>query len=245
MVTGPSPSANPVVCPSCGRAQTENLGKCSQCGKPLHPSGFIYRREADGTWSMVKDIDLSALAPRPPRVRRKVISRKGAVILLGVILLGAALDVWCWRVRTRQTDLETAATAEYLAHPIGRIVPRFELQYQRGGSGDLQISGRSNLPEGTTLEVQVYADDLLVAVDYPVTISAGAFQTRPLLERGKPFTAASYRVHIRSTFEKRWQPPAVLLVVGGLGERLEASFVRRPQRFAGARLDFAAEFILE
>jgi hypothetical protein len=211
----------------------------------LQPAGFIYRREADGTWTIVKDIDLSALAPRVPRVRGKVISREGAVILLGVILLGAGLDVWCWRLRTRQTALETAATAEYLAHPIGRIVPRFELQYQRGGAGDLQISGRSNLPEGTALEVQVYAGNLLVAVDYPVTVSAGAFQTRPLLQRGKPFGAATYGLRIRATFEKRAQPMPVLLVVGGLGERLEASFVRRPQGAAGAVLDYRNEFTLE
>lgn len=83
--------------------------------------------------------------------------------------------------------------------------------------------------------MQVYAGDLLVAVDYPVTISAGAFQTRPLLERGKPFTAASYRVLIRSTFEKRWQPPAVLLVVGGLGERLRLPSCAGPNGLPGPR----------
>jgi len=238
----PTP-ANSVLCPSCGLTQAGGRTECSRCGHPLHPAGFIYRREANGTWSIVKDIDLSKLAP-PPRVQKKLVGKTGGAIILGLILLGAALTIWCWTLRNRDTSLEAGEIAKYLDHPIGRIVPRFELQYQRSEWDDLQVSGKCNLPDGTALEVQVYSGDLLVAVDYPVTVAAGTFQTRPLLQRGKPFAPASYRLRLRATFGKRWQPPFVLLVVGGRGERLEGSFVHRTERSSGSMLEFTEDFTL-
>jgi len=243
-MSGASPvPGNPAVCPSCGLTQAGGRAECSRCGHPLHPAGFIYRREANGTWSIVKDIDLSKLAP-PPRVQKKLIGKTGGAIVLGLILLGAALNIWCWTLRTRDTSLEASEIENYLDHPIGRIVPRFKLQYQRSESGDLQVSGKCNLPDGTALEVQVYSGDLLVAVDYPVTVAAGMFQTRPLLQRGKPFVPASYKLQIRATFEKRWQPPFGLLVVGGRGERLEGSFMHRTERSSGSTLEFTEDFTL-
>ncbi len=235
--------ANPVVCPSCQLAQDGSRTDCSRCGHPLRPAGFIYRREANGTWSIVQDIDLSKLAP-PPRVRKKLISKTGGAIVLGLILLGAALGIWDWTRRTRDSSLETSEIEKYLDHPIGRIVPRFQLQYQRGEAGDLRVSGECNLPEGTAMEVQVYNGDLLVAVDSPVTVAAGAFQTRPLLQRGKPFSPDSYRLRIHAAFEKRWQPPSVLSVVGGRGERLEGPFVHRTERSSGSTLEFTEDFTL-
>jgi hypothetical protein len=239
-----SPSSKSLVCPFCGLTQEESREECSRCGHALHPPGLIYRREADGTWSIIRDIDLSSLAPKPPPVRRKLISRQGAAVMLALILPGAALDIWLWQVSARAARMQSDEIVRYLDHPVGRIVPRFELHYQRGEGGNLWVSGQSNLPDGTALEVQVYAGDVLVAVDYPVTVSGGEFETRPLLQRGKPFTLATYRVRIRGAFEKDRQPPSALLVVGGLGERLKGSLVRRSDASSGAKLEFAEEFVL-
>lgn len=161
-----------------------------------------------------------------------------------LILFGAALDIWCWKVRARGARMESDESVQYLAHPVGRIMPRFEVHYRRDEGENLLVSGQSNLPDGTTLEVQIYAGDILVAVDYPVTVSRGRFETRPLLQRGKPFALASYRARIRATFDKRWQPASILLVVGGLGERLDGPLVRQFTPSSGAILEFTEDFAL-
>jgi hypothetical protein len=140
--------------------------------------------------------------------------------------------------------MESDESVQYLAHPVGRIMPRFEVHYRRDEGENLLVSGQSNLPDGTTLEVQIYAGDILVAVDYPVTVSRGRFETRPLLQRGKPFALASYRARIRATFDKRWQPASILLVVGGLGERLDGPLVRQFTPSSGAILEFTEDFAL-
>lgn len=210
----------------------------------MNARGLIYRREADGTWSILKDIDLSSLAPKPPPVRKKWLSKQAAMVMLLLILAGVALDVWCWKVSLREAQRESEEITRYLDRPIGRIVPSFELRYQRSEGGHLQVTGQTSLPEGTTLEVQVYASEVLVAADYPVVVSGGRFQTRPLLQRGRPFTSAAYQARIRATFEQRWQPPSALLVVGSLGERLAGPYVQRSDATPGARLEFAEDFAL-
>jgi len=164
--------------------------------------------------------------------------------MLAVMVLGGALDIWSWQVRARRQRAESDEITRYLDHPVGRIIPRFELQFRRSEMGDLRVGGRSNLPDGTTLEAQIYAGGVLVAVDYPVTVSQGFFATRPLLQRGKPFALASYQARIRATFGERWQPPTVLRVVGRFGERLEGPFVRRSDAAPGAKLEFTQDFVL-
>lgn len=165
-------------------------------------------------------------------------------MVLLLVLPGVAFNFWFWRVRVRTTRREAAEKASYLSNPVGRIVPRFDLRYLRTPGGELQVSGQVNLPEGTILDVEVYAGDLLLAVDSPVTIQNGALQTRPLLQRGRPFTPGSYGVRIRATFGEGWQPPQVLLVVGPKGERLAGPQINRTDASSGAKLEFADIFDL-
>jgi len=217
---------------------------CRHCGCPVTAPTQVYRRQPDGTWSVVEDIDLSALAPKPTFAPRKLISRGGAAMMLAVVLACVVLSLWSRRNSQGQAQREAEAIRQYLGNPVGTIVPRFELNYDRGVRGELRVWGLTNLPEATALEVQVYAGDLLVAVDYPVVVVRGTFRTRPLLHRGRPFSFAPYRVRIRATFDEATQPPSVLLVVGKLGERLQSPHVHRDDVGLGARLDFTEEFVL-
>jgi hypothetical protein len=95
------------------------------------------------------------------------------------------------------------------------------------------------------LDVRVLAGDVLFAVDYPVTVSAGSFTTRSLLGRGKPFEAGTYRAQIKAAFGERWQPASVLLVVGGLGERLGGPLVERRETPSEAGLTYTEDFTLD
>jgi hypothetical protein len=209
----------------------------------LHSPSQIYRREADGTWNPISDIDLSALAPKPASAQKKLNRKKASAMAL-LLLAGVAVDLSFWRIRVRAARGEADERLNYVNNPVGRIVPRFELRYLRGARGELQIGGKTNLPEGTLLDVQVYGGELLLAVDYPVTVEGGAFQTRSLLQRGKPFSPGSFQLRIRAAFGKRWQPPSVLLVVGPSGERLYGPQVRRTDGTSEATLEFTEGFVL-
>lgn len=244
MTAAPTPPSNSAICPSCGLAQEGSRKDCSRCGHPLYSPSRIYRRKPDGTWSPVDEIDLSQLVAKPAPVRKKLNLRKAAIVAL-LVLAGMAFDIAFWRKRVRAVRREAEEIARYIDNPIGRIVPRFEIRYLRMPAGELQIAGQTNLPEGTVLDVQVYAGPLLVAVDYPVTVRSRAFQTRPLLERGKPFAVASYQVRIRAAFDKRWQPPSVLVVVGSFGERLVGPDVQHSDGSSGAKLEFSESFLLK
>jgi hypothetical protein len=125
---------------------------------------------------------------------------------------------------------------------VGTIVPQFQLQVQRSDAGNLRVSGLCNLPTATQLEVRVFADDTVVAIDYPVIVSDGRFETRPLLNQGQPFTPGTFPVRIKADFADRWQPPPVLLVVGSLGQRLQGPLVKKPEDATGATLTYTGAF---
>jgi hypothetical protein len=239
-----SEPAKPIFCPSCGLVQAGSGVACARCGRPLSPPGLIYRREADGNWTIIRDIDLSKLVSKPSPAREKLISRPGAVLMLAVAVAGTLIDIWGWETWRANTRQESETIARYLDQPVGRIIPEFKLAYQTSEGGRLEIAGETNLPDGTVLEVEVYAGETLVAVDFPVTVANGRFKTRPLVERGKPFSPATYHLRIRARFEKSWQPPKVLLVVGRLGERLEGGAIHRGDATPGARLDYEEDFVL-
>jgi hypothetical protein len=83
-----------------------------------------------------------------------------------------------------------------------------------------------------------------VAIDYPVIIAGGRFETRPLLNKGKPFADASYQLRMTAVFDSRSQPASVLLVVGSLGERLQAPAISRMPGTGAAKMEFIEEFVL-
>lgn len=244
-MTGASPqSGNAIACPYCGFVQERSSKKCSRCGRPISSPSQIYRREPDGTWSPIQDIDLSSLAPKPLSPRRRWNFRKLAAILVLLVLPGAALDFWLWRMRVRAAREEAAEVATYANNPVGKIIPHFEARYTRTPSSELQIAGQTNLPDGTVLEIRVYSGDVLVAVDFPVTVQGGAFQTRPVLQRGKPFTPASYQLRIEAGFGTRWQAPGVLQIVGPRGQRLDGPLIHRTVGASDTRLEFIQDFVL-
>jgi hypothetical protein len=242
MTQDSSPPESPVACPSCGHVQDQTRPKCSVCGFPLGTPGLIYKQQPDGTWTVLKDIDLSSLAPRPVRPPRQHFSRRGMGLIALLTLFLAAASIWAWREHRRGATVEALEILQYISRPVGTIVPQFQLQVQRSDAGNLRITGLCNLPTATQLEVRVFAGDTVVAIDYPVTVSEGRFETRPLLNKGRPFTPGTFRIRVKADFADRWQPPAVLLVVGSLGQRLQGPLVQKPEAATGATLTYTEDF---
>jgi len=65
-----------------------------------------------------------------------------------------------------------------------------------------------------------------------------------VLNKGRAFTPGAYRVRLRADFADRWQPPAVLQVVGNLGQRLQGPLVEKPEEATGATLTYVEDFAL-
>jgi len=237
-------AARRIACPQCGHTQASSRVDCWQCGHPLHAPTQIYRREADGSWTAFKAIDLTSMAPKAPRLHRRVNWRRLAMIVALLVLPGIGLVLWSRALRVQGVRLERVETARYLRNPEGRITPQLQVHYQRDAEGTLQVEGESNLPDQTVLDVRVYAGGDLLAVDYPVTIEEGRFETRSLLERGKPFADASFQLRIAAVFDNRSQPASVLLVVGSLGERLQGPAVSRMPGTGAAKMELVQDFVL-
>lgn len=245
MAQDSSPVESSVACPSCGHIQNRTRSACSRCGFALNALGMIYKRQADGTWTAIKDIDLSSLAPRPLKPRRQRFSRLGLGSVAALALFLALASIWAWRENSSGVTAEALEIAQYISHPVGSIVPQFQLQVQRSNAGSLRVSGLCNLPTATQLEVRVFAGDAVIAIDYPVTVSDGRFETRMLLDQGRPFLAGTFTIRVKADFAGRWQPPSVLLVVGSLGQRLQGPLVQKQEDAAGATLTYTESFTLD
>jgi len=203
---------------------------------------MIYKQQPDGTWTILKDIDLSSLAPRPVRPPRQHFSRLGKRLIALLILFLAVSSIWAWREHRSGAKVEALEILQYISHPVGTIVPQFQLQVQRSDAGNLRVTGLCNLPAATQMEVRVLDGDTVVAIDYPVTVIEGRFETRPLLNQGRPFTPGTFRIRVKADFADRWQPPPVLLVVGSLGQRLQGPLMQKPEDATGATLTYTEDF---
>src|SRR5271157_5192149 len=161
-----SPAGSSVACPSCGHIQDRTRTECSRCGFALNAPGMIYKRQADGTWTALQGIDLSLLAPRPIKPPRQYFSRLGMGLMALLILFLAVSSFWAWRERSSGATTEALEISQYLSHPLGMIVPQFQVRLQRSDEGNLRVTGVCNLPTDTQLEVRVFAEDTVVAIDY-------------------------------------------------------------------------------
>jgi hypothetical protein len=244
MAQDDSPAGSSIACPFCGHVQDRTHPECSRCGFALNAPGMIYQRQADGTWTVLKDIDLASLAPRPLKLSRRHFSRQGMGLIALLMLFLAISSIWAWRERRRGATAEAWEISQYASYPVGTIVPQFQLQIQRSDAGDLRVTGLCNLPTDTQLEVRVFADDSVVAIDYPVIVSAGRFETRLLLNKGRPFTSGIFQIRVKAEFADRSQPPAVLLVVGNLGQRLQGPLVQKPEVATGATVTYTEAFTI-
>jgi hypothetical protein len=166
------------------------------------------------------------------------------MIVALLVLPGIILVLWSRARRVQGVRLERVETAGYLQNPVGRITPQLQVHFQRDAEGTLRVAGESNLPDQTVLDVRVYTGRDLLAVDYPVTIEEGRFETRSLLERGKPFADGSFQMRIAAVFNNGSQPASVLLVVGPLGERLQGPAVSRIPGTGAAKMELVQDFVL-
>lgn len=242
MAQADSPPGSSVICPSCGHVQNRPSTECSLCGYTLNAPGMIYERQADGTWTVLKGIDLASLAPRPLKLPRRHFSRLGTGLIAMLMLFLAVALIWAWREGRIGATAETGEISQYASHPVGTIVPQFQLQIQRSDAGSLVVSGLCNLPAATQLEVRVFAHDEVVAIDYPVVVSDSRFEARPLLNKGRPFTPGIFQIRVKAEFADRSQPPSVLLVVGNLGQRLQGPLVGKQEAATGATLTYTEDY---
>jgi hypothetical protein len=102
--------------------------------------GLIYRHEADGTWSLVRDIDLASFASPPAPAPKKQLSRRAAMLILLLVVTGATINLGLWRRRVVASRGESNEISYYLTHPVGTIAPRFALQYRRTEQGQLRMA---------------------------------------------------------------------------------------------------------
>jgi hypothetical protein len=218
--------------------------ECSLCGFALNAPGLIYQRQADGTWTVLKDFDLAPLASRSIKLPRRSLSRQEMGLIALPLLLLAVASFWAWRERRTGATAEAWEILQYTSHPVGTIVPQFQLQIQRSDAGDLRVAGLCNLPTATQLEVRIFAEDTVVAIDYPVIVSESRFETRPLLDKGRPFTSGVFQIRVKAEFSGRSQPPPVLLVVGDLGQRLQGPLVQKQELATGATVTYAEAFTI-
>jgi len=237
-------AARRIACPQCGHTQVSSRVECGQCGFPLHAPTQIYRREADGSWTALKAMDLTSIAPKAPHLHRRVEWRKIAMIAVLLVLPGIVLVLWSRALRVEGIRLERSEMEGYLRNPVGQITPQLKVRCQRDAEGTLKAEGESNLPDQTILDVRVYDGQDLVAVDYPVTIERGHFTTRSLLEKGKPFADGTFQLRIAAVFDDRSQPTSVLLVVAPLGERLQGPAVSRVPGTGAAKMELVEDFVL-
>jgi len=237
-------AARRIACPQCGHTQASSRVECGQCGYPLHAPTQIYRREANGSWTAFKAIDITSIAPKAPHLHRRVEWRRIAMIAVLLALPGIVLVLWSRALHVEGIRLERSEMEGYLRNPVGQITPQLRVRYRRDAEGTLKAEGQSNLPDQTILDVRVYEGPDLVAVDYPVTIEGGHFTTRSLLEKGKPFADGTFQLRIAAVFDDRSQPTSVLLVVGPLGERLQGPAVSRVPGTGAAKMELVEDFVL-
>jgi hypothetical protein len=205
---------------------------------------MIYQRLADGTWTVLKDIDLASLAPGPRKLRRRFLTPQVMGLSALLMLFLAIALIWGWHERRSGATAEALEILQYASHPVGTIIPQFQLQIEHREAGDLRVIGMCNLPTDTQLEVRVFADDTVVAIDYPVPVSDGRFQTRPLLNKGRPFPSGIFQIRVKAEFSGRSQPPPVLLVVGDLGQRLQGPLVQKQEAATGAIVTYTEAFTI-
>lgn len=244
MAKNPVPPDTLIRCPACGEKQDSSLPSCPKCGSPLNAPGLIYQRQADGTWTILRGIDLSSLAPKPPRLRPRSFSNEGLIIIAVLLASAVIAGLRIWKNQARGVEAMASEVYQYAAHPVGRIVPSLEIQADEDSQKNLRVTGNCNLPDGTQLDIRVSSNDTLLAVDYPVMVTGGRFSTRQLLDRGRPFSPGSFQVQVKADFASRWQPQSVLDVVGGLGQRLQGSLVQRSDDSSGATVIFRQDITL-
>ena len=93
------------------------------------------------------------------------------------------------------------------------------LTAERGRGGEIYISGRSNLLDGTRLGIELPLDDGHLAADYRAIVQDGVFQTTGLMDGTGLLPAGGQRIHLLSYLSDTWQPPYLMNAVNATGGR--------------------------
>lgn len=101
------------------------------------------------------------------------------------------------------------------------------LEIERDPAGAIRARGRLDLPDGTRMDLIVYAvGGAQVVARTQFTVRGGRFESAPILGAGGPLPEGSYRFQLQGRFDPAIQPPEVMAAVGG-GRRLRGPGVMR------------------
>jgi hypothetical protein len=110
----------------------------------------------------------------------------------------------------------------------------FEPSAERGTGAQIFITGRTNLPDGLRIGVEVPMGkyrmtnnflripwkDGFIAQDFHISISDGKFHSRGFMAGGKPLPPGKTHVHFLAHFNGAWQTPEILAIFGRGGNKL-------------------------
>jgi len=96
----------------------------------------------------------------------------------------------------------------------------------RGPQGEVVIEGKTNLPDGLIIGVELHNGKKLAAQDFKVRVYGGQFQSTGFTNLGSPYAPGRYRVHFLSYFNVAWQTPEILALVGDGGSRLRGNLFK-------------------
>ncbi len=96
----------------------------------------------------------------------------------------------------------------------------------RGSQGEIVIEGRTNLPDGLVIGVELYNGKKLAGQDFKVKVNGGQFRSTGFTNRNSPYAPGRYRVHFLSFFNGAWQSTEILALVGDGGSRLRGKLFK-------------------
>ena len=170
--------------------------------------------------------------PRDPeRILRAVVQRSALALALG-LALGCG--------RSEDTDARAGADGRAASDAAAAddavqgspFVPELivDLYARRRPDGAVVIEGRTNLPDGMRMRMELqsgtrsqYAREAGTELGETwLEVQDGGFTSPGLMASRRPFVADVYPIRLHAAFSDSWQPDEVIAVVGPQGQRLRS-----------------------
>lgn len=121
---------------------------------------------------------------------------------------------------------ETAAPKVASVQPLPERIT-LDVGADRSAAGLIYIDGKTNLPDGIKLGVEIRLGRRLVAQDNSVFVRDAAFRTEGLNWAGRTIPPGRYKVTVLSYFTPVWQTPEILNLIGRGGLKLRGGPIVR------------------
>lgn len=110
------------------------------------------------------------------------------------------------------------------------------------------IEGKTNLPPGTRLGVELVNGKRVSAPDLRVNVDSGKFRSAPFFQNNAPLPRGKLKVHVFTQFNSDWQSAELLALLGQGGKNLKPSGVIHPEDAqltdSDNVLDYTAELVI-